>query len=497
MTNADFQTIPCSKESEMMVLGCMLTSTDFQRIGVKILKDDDFFLNEHQHIFEAVQKAEIQGIPADIHLIAEALKENNKLDISEGVSYLTSLAQYAGTSAHFEEYANRIKSKAYARKTIFNLQDAIQKLLSDGGTPFSVIGHLKEKGQKLDQRYAEQEEIFTIKDVILGRNSQEKKTFMELLNEKYLYFKEHKQPKTHGQSIGFRDLDQQTLLLREANLIAIGARPSFGKTALALTILSYWLDSSFSAALFSLEMGPHQILERLISIRTEIAGEKIQRGDLSEWEMEQINQCIESLSSKKLFIQDQGCASIEKICLRARELKEKHNIGLIVVDYMQLIISEKSSSNRQYEMAYISRELKLLAMELNIPIICVAQLSRKVDDRQGHVPILSDLRDSGQIEQDCDVILFIHRREMYDKYDKPGIAELMVSKNRHGPRFNACLGFHAPTGKFFDLPLEQAANLQLQPQTPPAKVSSPKNKKSKPRKNKSFDEFDDSDFNDD
>jgi Replicative DNA helicase len=301
----------------------------------------------------------------------------------------------------------------------------------------------------------------------------------------------------HGKSIGFRDLDQRTLLLQESSLIGIGARPSVGKTALALTILSHWLDNDLPVALFSLEMGPHQILERLVSIRTGISGEKIERGDLSDQEMEEIKKCIENLLQKNLVIQDQGCASIEKICMQARRLKEKYNIGLIIIDYVQLIVSERSSGSRQYEVGSISRELKLLAMELKIPIICLAQLSRKVEERPGHMPILSDLRDSGQIEQDCDVVLFIHRRDVYDRFDKPGIADLIVGKNRHGPTLTVSLGFDAPTGKFSDLPPLQAANLQLG--SPPQTIDNPPkiSKKSQPRKKETFDESDDSNYEDD
>jgi Replicative DNA helicase len=183
MRNPNFETMPCSKESEMMVLGCMLTSTDFQKTGTKILESDDFFHTEHQDIFEAARQAATAGKPADIHLISEALKQKNKLDVVGGIPYLTTLAQYAGTSAHFEDYAKLVKRKAYARKTLLNLQDVVQKLSSDPEDPFAIVKDFQEKGSKLDLSYAQEEEVLTMRDLLLGQTLKGRMSFMERLNK--------------------------------------------------------------------------------------------------------------------------------------------------------------------------------------------------------------------------------------------------------------------------------------------------------------------------
>lgn len=423
---------PHSKESEMMVLGCMLSGRFALVIG-SALDCGDFYFSEHKIIFEALKLLHSAGKPCDIHLAAEELKKNGTLQKAGGVAYLTDLAQFAGTSAHVHEYIEILKSKSYSRQAYQLLEEGRQEFLSDPLDPNRLAEKYHHKLVDLGKRYSTSDKA-SIGEILSGSKSRiDPIPLIERIEERQHYFKIHNKPFMTGIPTGFADLDRETTLLEETNLIIIAARPAMGKTALAINIANHvCVELQKPVSIFSLEMGADQLVERFLSLRTGIPGERIKRGMLMDRDLHRLKEAELVLRSAKLFVQDQSCSSVSQIITKARRLKEEEDVSLFIVDYLQLMQAGGRVESRQYEVAEISRRLKLLAMELKTPFICISQLSRKVEERQGHRPMMSDLRDSGQIEQDSDVVIFVQRRDYYDPNDKPGMAELIVAKNRNG-----------------------------------------------------------------
>lgn len=428
---------PNSKESEMMVLGCMLTSVNALNAAADKLSPQDFYYTEHQTIFSALKLAYVSDKPADIHLIAEELKKQGRLEAVGGVSYLTTLAQYAGTSAFIEEYVNLVYEKSVLRRMITAAQ-SIEKMaleeptdvstaLDDAQSFFFSISQESQKGVGT-----------SLKDLITGLKAESKIPYLKELEERQQSYKERdpNAPTVTGVPTHFIDLDKMLNGLNPSNLMILAARPAMGKTALLTSIAeNICFRNNIPVAVFSLEMSAAQLLHRIICSQAEVESEKIQTGSLDGREYQRIVSAVNMMQKHTMIIDDQPGLKITDLRSRARRLKEAYNIGFMIIDYLQLISGSgtmRSMENRQNEISEISRMLKNLARELNIPILCAAQLSRKVEERQGHRPMMSDLRESGSLEQDSDVVMFLLRREYYDPYDKPGLAEVIVAKNRHG-----------------------------------------------------------------
>ena len=428
---------PHSKESEMIVLGSMLTNINSLNVSSDLLKEEDFYFQEHQIIFKTLKEAYKSDKPADIHLVSEELKREDQLDSIGGISYLTSLAQYAGTAAYIEEYAEGVKNKAILRQMINVSQYIEKKALSDPQDVHEALDEAQAKFFSISQDSSKVAGV-TIKDIITGVKSESGLPYLKELEERQENFHEN-----GGEDLGitgtpsyFMDLDKMINGLGDSNLIIVAGRPGMGKTALAINIAeNVCFRSGVPVGIFSLEMSAEQLLQRVVCSQSEVEAKKIQTGSLDGVEYQRIVASIKNIQDATMIIDDQPGLKITDLRARARRMKESHNIGLLIVDYLQLLSGSGSGSNmenRQSEISEISRMLKNLARELNIPIICGSQLSRKVEERQGHRPMMSDLRESGAIEQDADVIMFLLRREYYDPYDKPGMAELIVGKNRHG-----------------------------------------------------------------
>ena len=424
---------PHCKDSEMMVLGCMLSGRFALNTASGLLESDDFYFQEHKLIFHSLNKLFHEGKPGDIHLVAQELKTNGHLQAAGGVAYLTDLAQFAGTSAHVHEYIEILQAKSYSRQAYLLLEEGSREFLSDPLEPSHLIEKYQQKLIGLGKRYVSSDKS-SIGEILSGAKSRvDPIPLIERIEERQQYYKKQGKPFMTGIPTGFADLDRDTTILEETNLIVIAARPAMGKTALAINIANHvCIEQQRPVGIFSLEMGADQLVERFLSLRTGIAGEKIKRGALSDLDFLRLKQEEEVLRAAKLFVHDQNCSTITQIAAKARRLKEEEDVSLYIVDYLQLMQGGGRSESRQYEVAEISRRLKLLAMELKTPFICISQLSRKVEERQGHRPMMSDLRDSGQIEQDSDVVIFIQRRDYYDPNDKPGMAEMIVAKNRNG-----------------------------------------------------------------
>ena len=432
-----FKVAPHSKESEMIVLGSMLTSINSLNIGADGLDENDFYFTEHKIIFQSLKTFYCNDKPADVHLIAEELKRQDKLKAIGGVGYLTTLAQYAGTSAFIEEYIELVRDKSILRRMINAAQDVERKALNNPEDVHVLLDDAQAKFFTISQS-ANTSAGVLVKDLLSGTKAASQLPYLKELQSKQEQFQK-KGPDDLGITgipSHFVDLDKMLNGLGKSNLMILAARPAMGKTALALNIAeNVAFKTGLPVGIFSLEMTAEQLLHRMICSQSEVESDKIRTGALNGVEYQRIVAAVNSMMKGTVVIDDQPGLKITDLRARARRMKESHDIQLLVVDYLQLISGSglaRNGENRQNEISEISRMMKTLARELNLPIICLSQLSRKVEERQGHRPMMSDLRESGSIEQDSDIVMFLLRREYYDPYDKPGLAELIVAKNRHG-----------------------------------------------------------------
>jgi replicative DNA helicase len=427
---------PNSKESEMMVLGCMLTSVNSLNTASDHLDDADFYYTEHKIIFQALKTAYKNDKPADVHLICEELKRQNKLQAVGGVSYVTTLAQYAGTSAYTEEYVSIVKDKSVLRCMINAAQVVEKKALDEPQNVFETLDEAQQLFFQISQA-ANPIAGKLMSDILSGVKSESSVPYLKELQERQERFQQ-RGPEDSGITgipSHFNDLDKMLNGLNKSNLMILAARPAMGKTAFALNIAeNVCFKGNIPVGIFSLEMSAEQLVHRIVCSQAEVESDKIKTGALNGLEFQRIVAAVNQMQNHVMVIDDQAGLKVTDLRARARRMKESYGIGFLVVDYLQLISGSgiRTQENRQNEISEISRMLKNLARELNIPILCLSQLSRKVEERQGHRPMMSDLRESGSIEQDSDIVMFMLRREYYDPMDKPGMAEIIIAKNRHG-----------------------------------------------------------------
>ncbi len=399
---------PNSKESEMMVLGCMLTNINALNVASDSLEDLDFYYTEHQTIFTALKAAYRADKPADIHLMAEELKRQNKLEAVGGVSYLTTLAQYAGTSAFIEEYVGLVREKSILRQMISAAQNIEKSALDDPSDVLSTLDQAQTFFFNISQANQKGGGVL-IKDLITGLKAESKLPFLKELQarqESYLE-KGPDQAKVTGVPTHFIDLDKMLNGFGPSNLMILAARPAMGKTALAINLAeNICFRNKVPVGIFSLEMSAAQLLHRVICSQAEVESEKISTGALNGVEFQRVVSAVNMMQKHIMIIDDQPGLKITDLRARARRMKEAYGVGFIIIDYLQLLSGSgntRAVENRQTEISEISRMLKNLARELNVPILCAAQLSRKVEERQGHRPMLSDLRESGCLSGDTQI----------------------------------------------------------------------------------------------
>ena len=434
---ANIKAAPNSKESEMMVLGCMLTSINSLNISADALDEADFYYTEHQILFLILKNAYKQDKPADVHLVCEELKRLGKLETVGGAAYVTTLAQYAGTSAYIEEYAEIVKSKAVLRRMIQAAQVVEKNALEDPQDVHGALDDAQALFFKISQNVNPASGVL-VADLLSGVKAASQLPYLREIQDRQEEFRLRgpNEAKITGIPTHYLDFDKMLNGLNNSNLMILAGRPAMGKTALAINIAeNVCFKNNMPVGIFSLEMTAEQLLHRIVCSQAEVESDKIRTGNLTGDEFQRIVAAIGQMQKQTMLIDDQPGLKITDLRARARRMKESYGIRLLVIDYLQLISgsgSMRTMENRQNEISEISRMLKTLARELNIPIICASQLSRKVEDRAGHRPMMSDLRESGSIEQDADIVVFLLRREYYDPNDKPGMAEVIIGKNRHG-----------------------------------------------------------------
>ena len=429
--------LPHDLLAEQAVLGSIFLDPDKIHIASEYLTKDSFFKLSHGMVFNIMQELSDKGDPIDPVSVKSALDSIGQFEQIGGMPFLASLINAVPTSAHIEHYSKVVAEKSRARKVIEDLSHSISSVY-DGQKDLNEI--LSQTEQHLSTISNEQKKGFRpIIDVIDSTQS--------ILDER-----SQKVGDVTGTSTGFTDFDQITTGLHEDNLIIIAARPAMGKTAFALNIAQNVAKNSDKAvAIFSLEMGAESLVERMLSAEGLIPSYHVRTGNLTESEWRRMISAQERLARGKIFIDDTAGVKISEIRSKAKRLaQENDGLGLIVIDYLQLI-EGRGRENRQQEVSEISRQLKILAKELKVPVIALSQLSRGVDQRNDKRPILSDLRESGSIEQDADIVAFLYREAYYkrDEQEEPdNVTELILEKNRHGSLGTVQLFFLKEYAKF-------------------------------------------------
>jgi replicative DNA helicase len=412
---------PQNVEAEMAVLGAMLLEEEAIAKAIEILNIDSFYRDSHRYIFKSILDTYEKGKPADIVTISENLRLEGNLEKAGGVAYISSLLNTVPSAANIDYYASIVREKALLRKLINTATDIVAK----GYESSNDVDGLLDSAEQMIFDIAEKkigESFYSLKQII--------KDSFDSIDELF----KGRTPVT-GLSTGLVDFDIQTAGLQPSDLIIIAGRPSSGKTALAMTIASHLgIEMKVPVAIFSLEMSKEQLVRRFLCAEARVDAHKLRTGYLKDNDWGKLARASGRLSEATIFIDDSPTLTPLEVRAKARRLKSREKIALVIVDYLQLMHYHGRVESRQQEISQISSSLKALARELNVPVVALSQLSRAVEARTDHRPQLSDLRESGAIEQDGDLIAFIYREELYNPNpENVGLAELIIGKQRNGP----------------------------------------------------------------
>ena len=432
---------PQNIDAEQAVLGAMLIKKEAIAEVSQLLRPEDFYRDAHKIIYEAMLTLFNRNEPADIVTVTNYLNNESKLDKVGGIAFVTALANVVPTAANVIYHANIVREKADLRHLINTATDIAVMAYEAADDVADVI----DKSEKMIMEVANRQNVsaFTpMKDIVI-------ETFDKI---NLLY--ESKGGLT-GIPSGFRDLDALTSGLQASDLILVAARPSMGKTAFTLNIAAnVALKSKKTVAFFSLEMSKQQLVQRMLCSEGGIDSQKLKNGDLSNEDWDKLVRTADRVSSAPLYIDDTAGITVMELRSKARRLKAEHGLDLIIIDYLQLMQGRGrgGSDNRQQEISEISRSLKAVARELNVPVIALSQLSRSVESRQIKRPMLSDLRESGSLEQDADIVMFLYREDYYDpETANKNITEVIVAKHRNGPVDTIRMFFTKQFTRFNDL----------------------------------------------
>jgi replicative DNA helicase len=429
---------PQATEAEKAVLGAMMLGEEAIGKTVEVLDGSCFYHPAHRRIFETTIGLYERGEPADLVTIREKLKGSGGLEEVGGEIYLAQLLDEVATMANVEHYARIVLESAVKRKLI----DALTGVLSDAYAAGEDAGELLDRAEQT---------IFSLSERRLRRGAQ---SLESILHRTFELIERAHQRKggLSGLATGYQRLDEMLAGLQPSDLIILAGRPSMGKTAFALNIArNVAIDEGIPVAFFSLEMSSHQLAQRMLCSEARLDFHAVRTGRLPATDWQKLSMCVGKLAEAPLYIDDTASLGILEFRAKARRLKAEHNIGLVMVDYIQLMTGPRAAESRQIEITMISRALKALAKELDVPVVALSQLSRAVETRGGdHRPQLSDLRESGALEQDADVVLFMYREEYYrrEKPEVQGRADVIVGKQRNGPVGDVSLVFHSEYARF-------------------------------------------------
>jgi len=430
--------LPANLDAEKAVLGAVLLNDSAFAQASEILRVQDFYVPANRIIFQAMQELASSLKRIDLVTLQDALIKRQELEAIGGAVYLVSLQEDIPVSGMIEQHAQIVKEKATLRELIGSATEIIRSCYQQQD---SQIDQVVDHAEKV---------IFEVS----GRRTS--KSFQQLDIWLKQTFKHLSEIKSHGTGItgipsGFAKLDHMSCGLQKGDLIIVAARPSVGKTSFALNVGLHSALEGFGVGIFSLEMPAEQLILRILSAEAGIPHQKIRNATISSEEFYELTSAAAKLAGLRLFIDDSAGLSILDVRTRARKLKAEHNIDMLVIDYIQLLHSNRLYENRHQEVSEISRLLKMLAKELNIPVVALSQLSRAVEARIDKRPMMSDLRESGALEQDADVIMFLYRDVLYNpETESPNMAELIIGKQRNGPTGTVFLTFDRELTKFED-----------------------------------------------
>ena len=435
---------PSSIESESSLLGALLLNNDAHSLIVGLVKAPDFYRHEHKLVYQAIVELIENDKPADVITVYEQLAYSGKGEEVGGVAYLNKLAQYVPSAANITRYAEIVQNKSILRRLI-SVSDEItaEAFSTKGKSPSEQLENAEEKIMKIGSSDSLRPEEKTL-SVLIPR-------FNEMLLER-----SENPGKLVGVSTGFADIDHMTSGLKKGNLVVLAGRPAMGKTSLAMNMAEHCaLQEKLPVLVISLEMTSDELTTRLVGSVGRVDQMHLQTAELEDHEWGRVSEAMEQLHSAHIDIHDTGVRTIAEIRAMARRFLHRHKqIGLIIVDYLQLVSgTSEGRENRATEVGHVSRGLKLLAGELQCPVIALSQLNRSLEDRPDKRPRMSDIRESGSVEQDADIIMFVYRDEVYTKEAclTPGVAEVIISKQRNGPTGTVRLAWQPTFTRFANL----------------------------------------------
>ena len=431
---------PHDTEAEQAVIGSMLTDKEAVASSIEVLKEDDFYREDNRIIYLAMLNLYNRAEPIDLITLKSELESMGKFEQVGGFEYLAELPEKVPTKANATKYIKIVEEKAVLR----NLIKTANEIIDLGYDPTEDVEDIMEGAEK---------KIFNI---MQDKNQKGYSPIKDILVDSFTQLEELYNRKQHitGVPTGFSDLDYRTAGLHGSELILVAARPAMGKSAFALNIATNAaVRGNTPVAIFSLEMSKEQLVNRILCSEAMVDSNKVRTGKLEDEDWGKLAEAIGPLSETGIYIDDTPGISVMEIRAKCRKLKLEKNIGLVVIDYLQLVQgSNKRNSSREQEISEISRSLKILAKELNVPVIALSQLSRAVEQRPDHRPMLSDLRESGAIEQDADIVMFLYRDDYYNEdSEKKNVAEVIIAKHRGGSTGTVDLGWLGSYTKFVNL----------------------------------------------
>jgi replicative DNA helicase len=432
------RTPPQDLIAEQSVLGGMLLSKDAIADVVEVLRERDFYRPAHEIIYDTILDLYGRGEPADAVTVSAELTKRGDIARAGGAPYLHTLISSVPTAANAGYYAKIVRERAIMRRLV------------EAGTKIVQLGYSAE-GDVDDSVDQAQAEVYSVTERRANEDYVQLSTLLpQALDEIEAI---SKGVGAEGVKTGFKDLDALTNGLHPGNMIVLAARPAVGKSTLGLDIARHAsITDGNTSVIFSLEMSRSEITMRMLSAEARVGLNNIRAGNLSDDEWSRMARRMGEISAAPLFIDDSPNLSLMEIRAKARRLKQRHNLKLIVIDYLQLMTSGKRVESRQQEVSEFSRQLKLLAKELDVPVIAISQLNRSPEQRTDKKPMLSDLRESGSIEQDADVVILLHRDDMYDNQNRTGEADLIIAKHRNGPTRTITVSAQLHFARFVDMP---------------------------------------------
>jgi replicative DNA helicase len=420
--------LPSSVEAERSILGAIILDNAVCNQAIEMLRREDFFLDSHRRIYEKMVALSERGSPIDLITLSEELRKAAEFEQVGGYTYISSLIDGVPRTDTIEHYAKIVKEKSQLRKLITASNQIIASCFDEEDDPEIII----DRAEALIFQIAEDRVRQGFQ--YIGEVAQRRLEQIEQMAGR--------PEMITGVPTGFTDFDQMTSGLQRQELIIIAARPSMGKTALALNMALYAAKNGSTVGVFSLEMSAEQLVSRLLCSEARVDAHRLRTGYLNREEWARLADALRRLCETQVYLDDTPGASVLEMRAKCRRLKAEHNLDLLIIDYMQLMSGRGRIESRQQEVSQISRDLKGLAKELNVPVVALSQLSRATETRSDHRPQLSDLRESGSIEQDADVVCFIYRDEVYNQTDENrGVAELIIGKQRNGPTGTVQMAF--------------------------------------------------------